>query len=160
MSSAAAGGRTARYLDVADKAWPLLWRAAGLHTAAYRVTGGRVGHALPGSPIRLLLLDHVGAKSGTKRTSPLLYVRDGENLAIVASKGGYPKNPAWLYNLKANPETTVQVGSHRLEVNARLATREERERIWARAVAVYPDYETYAARSKGREIPLVVLEPR
>jgi deazaflavin-dependent oxidoreductase (nitroreductase family) len=161
MSDAAEGGRTARYLDVADKVWPLLWRAAGLHTAAYRLTGGRVGHTLPGSPVRLLLLDHVGAKSGTKRTSPLLYVRDGENLAIVASKGGYPKNPAWFYNLLANPETTVQVGSHRIRVRAReVANPQERERIWAKAVAVYRDYETYAARSKGREIPLIVLEPR
>jgi deazaflavin-dependent oxidoreductase (nitroreductase family) len=161
MSPAAASGRTARYLDVADRVWPLLWRAAGLHTVAYRATGGRVGHALPGSPIRLLLLDHVGAKSGTKRTAPLLYVRDGENLAIVASKGGYPKNPAWLYNLVANPDTTVQVGSHRLDVRARVVTDpQERERIWAKAVAAYRDYETYAARSKGREIPLVVLEPR
>jgi F420H(2)-dependent quinone reductase len=148
------------YLDLADRTWPLIWRAAGLHTLAYRVTRGRVGHALPGSPIRLLLLDHVGAKSGTRRTSPLLYVRDGENLAVVASKGGFPRNPGWYYNLMANSETTVQVGSKRLRVHARLARPDERDRVWGKAVAVYGDYETYAARSKGREIPLVILEPR
>jgi deazaflavin-dependent oxidoreductase (nitroreductase family) len=108
----------------------------------------------------MLLLDHVGAKSGAKRTSPLLYVEDGENVAIVASKGGFPKNPAWFYNLKANPDTSVQIGSEHRAVKARIATPEERERLWAAAVKVYPGYEDYAARSKGREIPVVVLEPR
>jgi deazaflavin-dependent oxidoreductase (nitroreductase family) len=108
----------------------------------------------------MLLLDHVGARSGTKRTSPLLYVEDGDNVAIVASKGGFPKNPAWFYNLKANPETTVQIGGEHRAVCARVATPEERERLWAKAVKVYRDYESYAARSKGRTIPVVVLEPR
>jgi F420H(2)-dependent quinone reductase len=132
----------------------------GLHTVLYRASGGRIGHTVPGTRVRMLLLEHVGAKSGTKRTSPLLYVRDGENVAIIASKGGYPKNPAWFYNLKANPDTTVQIGSERRAVHARVASPEERERIWAKAVRVYRDYESYAARSKGRTIPVVVLEPR
>ncbi len=148
------------YLDLADKTWPLIWRGMRVHTFVYRVTGGRVGHSLPGSPIRVLLLDHVGAKSGVKRTSPLLYVREGEDLAVIASKGGFPKNPAWFYNLKANPDTEVQVGSARLPVHARVAKPEERDRLWDKAVAAYPGYEGYAARSKGREIPIVVLEPR
>jgi deazaflavin-dependent oxidoreductase (nitroreductase family) len=108
----------------------------------------------------MLLLDHVGAKSGVERTSPLLYVRDGEDLVIVASKGGFPKNPAWFHNLKANPDTTVQVGPHTVPVHARVAESAERERLWALAVAAYHGYEDYAVRSKGREIPLVVLEPR
>jgi F420H(2)-dependent quinone reductase len=132
----------------------------GLHTALYRASGGRLGHTIPGVPGKMLLLDHVGAKSGTKRTSPLLYVEDGENVAVIASKGGYPKNPAWFYNLKANPETTVQIGGEHRAVRARVATPEERERLWAKAVRAYPGYENYAARSKGREIPVVVLEPR
>ncbi len=108
----------------------------------------------------MLLLDHVGAKSGTKRTSPLLYVRDGENLVVVASKGGFPKHPAWYHNLKANPDTTVQVGRHHRKVHARVAKPEERDRLWKLAVKAYRGYEDYAARSKGREIPLVILEPR
>ena len=83
----------------------------GAHTFLYQGTGGRLGHTIPGVPGKMLLLDHVGAKSGTKRTSPLLYVRDGEDLVIVASKGGFPKHPAWFHNLMANPDTTVQVGS-------------------------------------------------
>ncbi len=131
-----------------------------VHTFLYRATGGRLGHSLPGSPVRVLLLDHVGAKSGTRRTSPLLYVRDGEDIVVVASKGGFPKHPAWYHNLMANPDTTVQVGSHHLDVHARVAKPEERDRLWAKAVAAYHGYEDYAARSKGREIPLVVLEPR
>jgi deazaflavin-dependent oxidoreductase (nitroreductase family) len=132
----------------------------GLHTAIYKASGGRLGHTVPGTPIRILLLDHVGAKSGTRRTSPLFYVRDGEDVVIVASKGGYPKNPAWFYNLKANPDTTVQLGSEHRQVHARVAKPDERERLWKLAVKAYRGYEDYQARSKGREIPLVILEPR
>jgi deazaflavin-dependent oxidoreductase (nitroreductase family) len=157
---AAGGGRPPRYLDVADRVWPALRRAAGAHTALYRATGGRLGRSIPGVRGKMLLLDHVGAKSGVKRTAPLLYVKDGENIVLVASKGGFPKHPAWFHNLMANPETTVQLASHRIAVRAREAKPEERERLWAKAVEAYPSYEDYAARSKGREIPLVVLEPR
>jgi F420H(2)-dependent quinone reductase len=132
----------------------------GLHTALYKVSGGRLGHTIPGVPGKMLLLDHVGAKSGTKRTSPLLYFRDGDDMVIVASKGGFPKNPAWYYNLKANPLTEVQVGSHHVPVRARVATAEERERLWPEAVKSYHGYADYQVRSKGREIPLVILEPR
>ncbi|HEX6781513.1 MAG TPA: nitroreductase family deazaflavin-dependent oxidoreductase [Solirubrobacterales bacterium] len=132
----------------------------GAHTFLYKRTGGRLGHTIPGVPGKMLLLDHVGAKSGIRRTSPLLYVRDGEDLVIVASKGGYPKHPAWYHNLMANPDTTVQVMGDHIPVHARLAKPEERGHLWPLAVAGYPGYEDYAARSKGREIPLVVLEPR
>jgi F420H(2)-dependent quinone reductase len=144
---------------VADRIWPLTRRVMGLHTLAYRATGGRVGHTAPGMPT-ILLLDHVGAKSGTRRTSPLLYFRDGDDLVIVASKGGFPKHPAWYHNLKANPETTVQVKSERRQVRARVATPEEHARLWPLALEQYRGYADYQARSKGREIPLVILEPR
>lgn len=130
----------------------------GLHTAVYRATHGLVGHRIPGGP-SMLLLDHVGAKSGASRTSPLLYLEDGPNLVVVASKGGHPRHPAWLHNLRANPETTVQVGSERRLVRARVATAEERWRLWPRAVKVYRGYADYQRRT-GREIPLVILEPR
>lgn len=80
------------YLKLADRNWPLLRRAMGGHTTVYRATHGLIGHRFPGAP-PMLLLDHVGAKSGIKRTSPLVYGRDGENLVLVASKGGYPKHP-------------------------------------------------------------------
>jgi deazaflavin-dependent oxidoreductase (nitroreductase family) len=107
----------------------------------------------------MLLLDHVGAKSGTKRTAPLLYVEDGADVFIIASKGGFPKNPAWYYNLVANPDTTVQIGSEVRGVRARVAAPEERERLWKMAVRAYSGYRDYDARTT-REIPLVVLEPR
>lgn len=108
----------------------------------------------------MLLLDHVGAKSGTKRTSPLLYVKDGNDVVVVASKGGYPKHPAWYHNLMANPDTTVQIGTERRPVHARVANSEERARLWPVVVKSYGGYTDYQERSKGREIPLVILEPR
>jgi deazaflavin-dependent oxidoreductase (nitroreductase family) len=132
----------------------------GAHTFLYRRTGGRLGHTIPGVGGKMLLLDHIGAKSGTKRISPLLYVKDGADLVVVASKGGYPKHPAWYHNLMANPYTTVQVGSERRPVHARVADAEERERLWRVVVKSYHGYADYQARSKGREIPLVILEPR
>jgi F420H(2)-dependent quinone reductase len=146
------------YLDVVDRSWPLLRRLAGLHTAMYRASGGLIGHRLPGLP-QMLLLDHVGAKSGTKRTSPLVYARDRENIVLVASKGGNPKHPAWFHNLRANPDTTVQIGSDRVDVHARVAQGSERARLWPRAVQVYGGFTDYQARTE-RQIPLVVLERR
>ncbi len=138
--------------------WDVLNRLIGVHTVAYRLTGGLVGHHVPGAP-PMLLLDHVGAKSGSRRTSPLVYLEDGDNIALVASKGGHPRHPAWYHNLRANPETTVQVGRRRMEVRARQATPEERKRIWPRAVAIWRDYANYQRRT-DREIPIVILEPR
>ena len=97
--------RAVGVLDIADRTWPLLHRVMGVHTLAYRATGGRLGHRIPGLRAPMLLLDHVGARSGERRTSALLYIPDGDRVAIIASKGGFPKNPAWLYNLRANPQT-------------------------------------------------------
>lgn len=146
------------YLDVADRTWPLLRRAFGVHTVAYRLTGGLVGHRLPFVP-QMLLLEHVGAKSGRRRTTPLVYFRDDDRIVLVASKGGYEKHPAWFHNLRANPETRVQVGHRRLDVRARVASDAERERLWPRAVETWPGYAQYQQRTE-RRIPLVVLEPR
>jgi deazaflavin-dependent oxidoreductase (nitroreductase family) len=148
-----------RVLDLADKAWPVTRRLMAGHTALYKATGGRIGHTFPGMPT-MLLLDHVGAKSGKKRVAPLLYFKDGDDLVIVASKGGFPKHPAWFHNLKANPDTTVQVGTEKRAVHARVATPEERERLWPKAVASYKGYTEYQERSKGRTIPLVILGRR
>jgi deazaflavin-dependent oxidoreductase (nitroreductase family) len=146
------------YLRAADRSWPVLRRLMGGHAAVYRASRGLIGHRFPGSP-PMLLLDHVGAKSATRRTSPLVYGVDGANLVLVASKGGYPKNPAWFHNLRAHPDTSVQVGSRVRNVRARVAEGDERERLWSLMVGVYPGYESYRRRTE-REIPLVVLEPR
>jgi deazaflavin-dependent oxidoreductase (nitroreductase family) len=146
------------YLNLADRSWPVLRRLMGGHATVYRATNGLIGHRFPGfAP--MLLVDHVGAKSATKRTTPLVYAEDGENVILVASKGGYPKNPAWFHNLMANPDTSVQIGSSRRQVHARVADPEERTRLWPVVVKVYSGYEDYQRRTE-REIPLVILEPR
>jgi deazaflavin-dependent oxidoreductase (nitroreductase family) len=107
----------------------------------------------------MLLLEHVGAKTGKRRTSALVYLEDGRNLVLIASKGGYPRNPAWFHNLLANPEVAVQIGAERRRVRARVATPGERQRLWPQAVVAWSGYRAYQART-GREIPLVILEPR
>ena len=145
-------------MRAADRSWPVLRRLMGGHTVVYRLTRGVIGHRIPGGP-PMLLLDHVGAKSGKERTSPLVYVQDGDDVVLVASKGGNPKNPAWFHNLKANPQTTVQIGSEKRPVRARVATDEERKRLWPKAVKTYGGYAGYQKRTK-RKIPLVILERR
>jgi deazaflavin-dependent oxidoreductase (nitroreductase family) len=141
-----------------DRSWPLLNRVAAAHTQVYRFTNGLIGHRFPGTP-PVLLLDHVGAKSAIRRTTPLVYVDDEPNVVLVASKGGHPAHPAWYHNLRAHPDTTVQIGSERREVRARVATPQERDRLWPKAVATYPPYRLYQQRT-DRKIPLVILEQR
>jgi F420H(2)-dependent quinone reductase len=140
----------------------LLWRffneGTRVHTLAYRLSGGLVGRRVPGLP-PMLLLDHVGAQSGKKRTSPLAYLEDGDDVVIVASKGGAPRNPAWYHNLRANPNTMVQIGTRRLAVTARVANAQERKALWPRIVDLDGGYEGYQRRTK-RQIPLVILSPR
>jgi F420H(2)-dependent quinone reductase len=145
-------------MDVVDRLSPLLNQAVKGHVLAYRATGGLVGHRVPGAP-PMLLLDHVGAKSGKHRTTPLAYLGDGEDLVLVASKGGSPRHPAWFHNLRAYPDTTAQVGSERRAVRARVATAEQRARLWPKVVEMYGGYRHYQRRTE-REIPLVILEPR
>lgn len=140
-------------MSIASLAWKL---AVPTHIALYRLTGGRIGGRVRG--VDCLLLHHVGRKSGQSRVNPLLYIRDGENLVIVASKGGAPKHPAWWLNLQANPETTVELPGEKRRVRARQANPEERARIWPRLTEVWPDYDAYQART-DREIPVVILEP-
>src|SRR5687768_9280612 len=101
--------------------WPVLDKVMDAHVILYRATNGVIGKRFPGVP-NMLLLDHVGAKTGKRRTSALVYLEDGLNLVLIASKGGYPKHPAWFHNLKAHPDVTVQAGSQRRKVRARVAT--------------------------------------
>jgi deazaflavin-dependent oxidoreductase (nitroreductase family) len=145
------------YLKVADRMWPLLGPLMRGHARLYRATDGRLGE-LPGLP-KLLLLDHVGARSGKLRTTPLVYMPDGDDLIVVPSKGGYARNPGWLHNLRANPDTDVQIGTRRISVRAREATAEERRRLWPKAIEHNPVWGRYQERTE-RRIPLVILEPR
>ena len=145
-------------MDIPDRAWAWMNRGFKVHTVLYRATRGVIGHRFPGAP-PMLLLDHVGAKSGVKRTTPLAYVPDGKDIVVVASKGGHPTHPAWYHNLRANPDTTIQVGAEVRPVHARVASSEERARLWPKAVSFYKPYAGYQKKTT-REIPLVVLEPR
>jgi deazaflavin-dependent oxidoreductase (nitroreductase family) len=136
-------------------------RSTKIHVALYRASRGRIGGHIPGWPeARIALVDHTGAKSGVRRTSPLMYHEDGNVVAVVASKAGQPTNPAWFYNLKANPDTTIQIGGLVRDVRARVATDEERDRLWPKFVAIYPGYDFYRRNAKNRKIPIVVLDPR
>jgi deazaflavin-dependent oxidoreductase (nitroreductase family) len=136
-------------------------RSTKIHVALYRWSGGKIGGHLPGwTEARILLVDHTGAKSGVKRTSPLMYHEDGDAVAVVASKAGQPTHPAWFHNLKAHPDTTIQIRSTVRNVRARVATDEERDRLWPKFVAFYPGYDFFQRNAKGRKIPIVILDPR
>jgi F420H(2)-dependent quinone reductase len=141
-----------------DVGWAVVRQVMGWHARIYRATRGVIGHRIPGAP-PILLLDTVGAKSGKRRTTPLAYFEDGRDVVVVASKGGHPKHPSWYHNLRAHPDTTVQIGNTRRTVHARVADREERVRLWPQAVEIWADYRSYQERTE-REIPLVILEPR
>lgn len=134
--------------------WKLVNAVTGVHARLYRLTGGRLGRTFRRVPV--LLLDHVGRKSGKRRTTPVFYLEDGDDLVIVASKGGVPEHPAWWINLRANPTTTVQVGGEKKTVTARQANPEEKSRLWPRMVELYPDYADYQSHTT-REIPVVIL---
>src|SRR4051794_30094296 len=131
----------------------------------FKLTNGRVGSkwrigAGFRKPVPTLLLDHVGRKSGTPYTTPLLYLEDGTDLVVVASQGGLPKNPQWYPNLVAHPDTTVRVRKEGVRpVRARTADPTERAALWPRVVDLYADFEKYAAWT-DREIPVIILSPR
>jgi F420H(2)-dependent quinone reductase len=136
-------------------------RSTKVHVAVYRRTGGRMGSNLPGWPqSRIALLDHTGAKTGTKRTSPLMYHEYGDAIVVAGTKAGQPTHPAWFHNLMANRDTTIQIGSEVRKVHARLAADDERDRLWKKMVATFPGYDFYERNAKGRKIPVVILDPR
>lgn len=124
----------------------------------FRANGGKVSGMFEGMP--LLLLHHRGAQTGRERVNPVAYQRVGESLAVFASKGGAPTNPGWYHNLRAHPEVTVEVGTETYPVVARVAEGDERERIWETQKAAAPGFAEYERKAGGRQIPVVVLEPR
>lgn len=109
--------------------------------------------------VRLLLLHHIGARSGASRVNPLGYLPDEQRYLIFASNGGAPSNPAWYYNLMARPVTQIEVGDRIIDVVAEEATGEDRGRLFARGVERFPQLADYARKS-GRLIPVIVLTPR
>jgi deazaflavin-dependent oxidoreductase (nitroreductase family) len=117
---------------------------------------GVVGGMFEGVP--LLLLHHTGARSGTKRINPLAYQADGGRYVVFASKGGAPTNPDWYYNLKANPDVTIEVGTETMAAVASEAQGEERERLFRTQVENVPQFGEYEKQA-GRVIPVIVLTP-
>ena len=120
----------------------------------FRAHGGKVGGPFEGAPI--LLLTSTGAKSGERRTTPVAYLPDGERMVIFASKAGAPTHPAWYHNLLADPSATVEVGTETFEVDARVSTGEERDRLFNRQAGIYPQFAEYEQKTT-RQIPVVAL---
>jgi len=125
------------------------------HVKRYRETDGEVGFEWNGATC--LLLTTTGCESGQQRTVPLIFAGDGDRCILVASKGGAPEHPHWYRNLAANPKVQVQVKGDRFDATARTVEGDERERCWALATAVWPNYDDYVKRT-SRVIPVVVLE--
>lgn len=121
----------------------------------FRATGGKVGGQSDEAP--LILLHSTGAKSGQDRVAPVMYLADGDDLVVFASKAGADTNPDWFHNLKANPDTRVEIGPDTVAVRARVAEGEERDRLFDRQKAAYPGFADYEAGT-DRVIPVVVLE--
>ncbi|HET6712450.1 MAG TPA: nitroreductase family deazaflavin-dependent oxidoreductase [Actinomycetota bacterium] len=107
----------------------------------------------------LLLLTHRGAKTGSARTNPLAYFRDGDDYVVVASKGGAPTNPDWYHNLLAHPDATIEVGTDELAVTARPADEQERARLWELITSANPAFAEYEGKT-ARTIPVLILTPR
>jgi F420H(2)-dependent quinone reductase len=129
----------------------------GMNNVAYRLSAGRVaGHVPSGAPI--CLLTTTGRRTGRPRTVPLLCLSDGDDLVVVASRGGMDSPPAWYLNLQDAPTATVQLGASTRQVRARRATDAERSRLWPALTAAYPHFDAYQERT-SRHIPLVVLSP-
>lgn len=127
------------------------------HVRVYRETGGEHGYHWRGTTI--LLLSTTGRSSGEQRTTPLIHRTDGGRWIVVASKGGAPEHPGWYENLLADPQASIQVKDEEIPVVASTAQGEERSRLWALMVEVWPAYDDYQAKT-DREIPVVVLSRR
>ncbi len=125
-----------------------------LHTFLYRATKGLIGRRLVNND--MLLLSTTGRSTGRTHTVPLLYVRDGDDLVVIASWGGRESHPEWYLNLLADPEATAQVNGKRIPVTANTAPPDRRSRLWPEVVRAYDGYRVYQSKT-DREIPVVIL---
>ncbi|WP_151523794.1 nitroreductase/quinone reductase family protein [Serinicoccus kebangsaanensis] len=127
-----------------------------LHAKLVKATGRLGGGQQDGA---VLVLDHVGARSGAARETPLMFVRHGEGYAVAASANGADSHPAWYHNLRATPDVTIHVDQQAIPVRAREAEPQERDEIYARLVAAQPRFAGYETKT-DRIIPVMVLDPR
>lgn len=127
-------------------------------TRVYEMTGGRLWNKFLGSPVAILTT--VGRKSGAKRKIPLLYLMQGDEVVMTASKGGMTKLPLWYLNVKATPEVEIQIGASKKRYTMREANPDEEEKLWPQLEAMYADYKEYRARIEGvRRIPILIFSP-
>ena len=124
----------------------------------FRANDGKVGGMFEGSP--MVLVNTIGAKSGDVRTIPLVYYREGDAIYLIASAGGSTKHPAWFFNLKANPEVTIELGADTLPVTITELGLDERNDIWPRLTALMPQFGEYEKTTDGRVIPLLMVSPQ
>ena len=122
----------------------------------FRLSGGRLGSRFSGAPVCLVTVK--GRKTGQPRTVPLLYLQHGDELVLVASKGGMSHHPVWYHNMMANPRVEVEIGQEKRTMTVRRASDEEKQRLWPELVKMYADYDQYQARTT-RNIPVLVLSP-
>jgi deazaflavin-dependent oxidoreductase (nitroreductase family) len=150
--------RTSKLLNLGARLGPVARMATRAHARLYRLTGGRF---LPRWAERMpvISLTTTGRKSGKPRSTPVVYVEDGDRLAVMPSNAGSDATPAWWLNLQANPDAEVQRGNERWRVRARRATPEEAERLWPRMRESYSGFEEYQTFTE-REQPIVLLEQR
>jgi deazaflavin-dependent oxidoreductase (nitroreductase family) len=146
-----------------DRTRTIIKAMAAANVWLYRRTGGRVGGTWRigagfRKPVPICLLEHRGRRTGRLRTTPLVYLEDGDRIVVVASQAGRPEHPMWYLNVLADPDVTVQVGRRRRPMRARVAEGEERAALWERLVDLYADYASYQAWTE-RVIPVLVLEP-
>jgi deazaflavin-dependent oxidoreductase (nitroreductase family) len=151
-----ASGKTRTGLEFGPMARAGEWLLTRLHNLLYRASGGRMGGTFFKAPV--LLLTTTGCKTGKPRTSPLLYLEDGDTLVLVASHAGAVVDPSWCKNLRANPVAEVNIGGTVREVRAEFAGEADRERLWPRLVRMYGSFDSYQART-SRRIPVILLRP-
>jgi F420H(2)-dependent quinone reductase len=130
---------------------------AKVHALVLRLSGGRVGNHMGGQPV--LLLHHVGAKSGKRYATPLGYIKDGDAYVVVAAAAGHPHHPGWYYNVKAKPRATIDIKGQSMEILAEVAAQEKRARLWAQLSAQFPQFDAYQKKIE-RTIPIVLLHPQ
>ena len=136
----------------------LINRVGKLQTVVYELTGGRFMNTFQGGPVAIL--STIGRKSGKLRKVPLLYLRDGDNVVMTASKGGMTKLPIWYHNVAAAETSDIQIGKDKRTYRMREASPEEEEALWPKLEAMYPDYKEYRARTEGvRHIPILIFSP-
>lgn len=154
---AAVRGRLLGVFGTRAGAWMIKHVFRPLDYLYYRVSGGRA--LFIGAVVPTLMLTTTGAKSGQPRTVPLIFMRDGRRIVLLASNYGGASHPAWYHNLRANPGCSVTLGGRVVAYTAREAAGAERAELWRRAVSFYAGYSAYQTRAEGRQIPIMILDP-